>query len=166
MRAGVEEVLPFEIDLGTTEFAGEAFGEIEGGWSSGELGEHRVEFGLEGLVLSRALVLSGECLEGVHKGFWDEHASVRTEVAAGIGKVLKIWHSEKLGNGVEHGNGKDELGPSVWREREAALDGHQGCMRKPKRSRSSFFGRDEIRPSGMRDSLVVTTDSTDSASMS
>lgn len=86
MGAGVEQVLAFQVDTGTLEFAREALGEIKGRWSA-RVVPHKVgQFLLERRVDFGAGIFGREITQGGHERLRDEHAPVRAEVSPGVGE--------------------------------------------------------------------------------
>jgi hypothetical protein len=83
--AGVIEVFALGVDLGATEFLGEALAVVEARGPAYEFVEVAVELFVEGGVVPGPFVLGVELLDGGDECLGDEDSAVRPEVAGGVG---------------------------------------------------------------------------------
>ncbi len=89
MRAGVEEVFAFEINLRAAQHAREPFGKVKGRWPATKLFEVIIQLALKIRVVLRAEVFLLQFLKGVHQCLRHEPATVRAEVAARIRDLFR-----------------------------------------------------------------------------
>ena len=84
VRAGVEQVLALEVNLGSAQFAGQPLRQVERRGASAKLPQVISQFPLEFLILLRAVILLLQLLEGVHKGFRHVTSAVRPKTPVRI----------------------------------------------------------------------------------
>src|SRR5262249_13170290 len=87
VRAGVEKVLAFKVDLCSTEFAGEPFGKVKRRGSSAEFFQVILELALELRVSLRAGVFLLQLLQRMHECLRHEAPAVGAKMTGGIGQV-------------------------------------------------------------------------------
>ena len=97
VRAGVQQVFAFEVDLRAAELAGQPLGKIKWRGAAGIMVQQRGELRLEAGVFAQAQVLRREIVQRSHERFRHKHAAVRTEVAVLIRKRLKVDHKGGAG---------------------------------------------------------------------
>ena len=94
---GVKEILAFEVDFGTAQFAGEALSKVKRRGASGEVLEGVCEFVLERLVLAGRRVFVRKRVERVHERFGHKHSTIGAEVAVLIRERLEVYHATNVG---------------------------------------------------------------------
>ena len=82
MRAGMKQILPFEINFGAAEFLRQAFGEIERRGATGKIAQQSGEFILKRGIVFGAFVFLNEFVQGRYQRFRNEHSAVNAEVTA------------------------------------------------------------------------------------
>jgi hypothetical protein len=86
VRAGVEQVLAFQINARAAEEFAPALGVVERGGAADVFFEQAVQLGVESRIGFGALIFRGEFAQGIHEGLGDEHAAKGAEVTVGVGK--------------------------------------------------------------------------------
>ncbi len=84
----VVEILALEPDLCATEHLGPASRVINRRGTSHKMLELVVKLGQKLGIVAVTLVREPQLLDGLHQGFCNEHATVRTKMPLGIGKVV------------------------------------------------------------------------------
>ena len=92
VRAGVGQVLPFQVELRSTQMAAQVARMVEGRGPPGVVLEQRCQLLLEpGVPLHRAVRLF-QLLQGRHQRLRDELAAVIAEPASLVGECLYVTH--------------------------------------------------------------------------
>ena len=86
VRAGMVEVLAFEIYFGAAKFARETFGKIKRRGAAAELLEIIGQLTLKFWVLLRAEIFRLELLERMHQGLRHVTSAIRPKMALGVGQ--------------------------------------------------------------------------------
>ena len=84
--AGVEEILAFEIDFRSAQFAGQALGVVERGGSAAELAEVVGEFALKLGVVLGAEIFVFDFLQRMHQCFGHKASPIGSEMSGCIGQ--------------------------------------------------------------------------------
>ncbi len=84
MRAGVKQILPFEIDFRAAEFLRQAFGKIERCRATGKIAQQLREFVLKRGIIFGAFVFPNEFVQRRHQRFRNEHPTVNAEMTASV----------------------------------------------------------------------------------